>query len=380
MALADRDRLQVVNDELRVARQQPASPWLPLESNPEIFTSFARQIGPTVPFSKADAENLQDKLSCFKKARLREDGFQTEGWYWRFVDVLSLNPEDVCEGGLSSLTIPPESLCAACILLFPCSEKMYAARREEYKECMQELKVGIPQTNSVRKFATPAARSLFHIEQVSSFGNACGTIAAVHTLANLDLEKIMTTGFVVGGSPQGGPTSASSSAAIVDLEMKDMTNGNSRGNEETKHGNEGRCPIADFCSSFRSHSPHQRGEALVRDPNFQIMSDRAATHNAAQTSCPSRDGPALDHHYCTFVPSSPDQQHGEENENDIRVVELDGTKPTPIDHGPMRGAGLALDFLRGVCEVVQTKFVGADPNNINFSMMALIYGPEAAGD
>jgi len=309
------DLLQIVNDELRSEVCNSPSPWLPLESNPEIFTSFAQKISdPRMSFSPTSET----------------------GCYWRFVDVLSLDPN--VDPTLLAITIPPQSVVAACVLLFPCSQKIYAERRKEYVQCMKEM-----ESESNARLVTLAARSMFHIEQVSSFGNACGTVAAVHALTNLDLESLLSC------APSAGPSARKG-------------------------------PVADFCANFSSHTPKQRGEALVRDPQFRSVSDQAATHNAAQTSCPNRDGPALDHHYCAFVP----HLGGDLERKEVRVIELDGTKPTPVDHGLCAEGlkacqdGCAGGFLAKVCEVVQKKFVSVDPENIEFSMMALIYGPAVA--
>jgi hypothetical protein len=44
-AMADRDPLKAINDELRRSDAEATGPWLPLESNPEVFTSFGRRVG-----------------------------------------------------------------------------------------------------------------------------------------------------------------------------------------------------------------------------------------------------------------------------------------------------------------------------------------------
>ena len=87
----------------------------------------------------------------------------------------------------------------------------------------------------------------------------------------------------------------------------------------------------------------------------------AAEHVAAQTACPSREGPDLDHHYCAFVPVKVES-------GAVHVVELDGTKVCPVDHGPVAGGET---FLQGAAAVVQASFMSVEPGSMEFAMMAL---------
>ena len=57
------DRLKAINDELRGA-DADAGPWLPLESNPEVFTSFARQVGRTCGGSTRRCWPCSMMLAC----------------------------------------------------------------------------------------------------------------------------------------------------------------------------------------------------------------------------------------------------------------------------------------------------------------------------
>ena len=252
------DRLKAINDELRGKQQLDAGPWLPLESNPEVFTSFARKVGLPEP--------------------------------WRFTDVFGLDAE------LLAMVSRP---CAAVIMLFPCTERIYAARRIEDRALRAQQRL------------TEASTLAYHLEQVASFGNACGTIACVHALTNADV-----------GGMEGSLTA--------------------------------------FRTETAANTPAERGRALLTTSHLKQESDDAAEHAAAQTNCPSRDGPDLDHHYCAFVPIT--TASGEQ-----RVVELDGTKFCPVDHGPVPAEG----FLEGAAAVIKRRFMAVEPGNIEFSLVAL---------
>ncbi len=252
------DRLTVINDELR-GRQQKTSAWLPLESNPSIFNSFIHGLG--VPDS------------------------------WSFHDVLGIDDE--------LLAIVPQPAAAA-ILLFPCSEAIYRFRRGEERALS-----GVD--------PSAAARATFHVEQHAAFGNACGTIAAIHAIAN------SRWAFHEGGA----------------------------------------CFEA-FVRKHEHASSADRGRFLLSEPSFKSQSDSAAENPVAQTACPARDGPSLDHHYTAFVLC------------EGLLVEVDGTKPRPVDHGKSAPA----TFLTDVARVVRTNFMAVEPGSLEFSLMALCHtGP-----
>ena len=57
----DGDRLRSINDELR-HNAGASSPWLPLESNPEVFTQFAHSVGLPSDWGWHDVYGLDDEL------------------------------------------------------------------------------------------------------------------------------------------------------------------------------------------------------------------------------------------------------------------------------------------------------------------------------
>ena len=94
--------------------------------------------------------------------------------------------------------------------------------------------------------------------------------------------------------------------------------------------------------------------------SLKSASDETAVSAAAQTACPSRDGPALDHHFAAFVKATV--------AGSLHLVELDGTKPFPVDHGGTS----AETFMRDVGRVVREQFMELDPECIEFSCLALV--------
>ena len=113
----DSDRLKNINNVLRVQAVDADSPWLPLESNPAIFSEFAHSVG--LP----------------------------ESWDWH--DVYGFDDE--------LLAMVPRP-CAAVILLFPCTEPIYEARRTEAAEMRAQRARG------------EAAPGSFFLKQHAEFG------------------------------------------------------------------------------------------------------------------------------------------------------------------------------------------------------------------
>lgn len=222
--------------------------WVPLESNPEMMNTFAHAVG------------------------LPED--------WSFVDVLGVDPE--------LLQMVPRP-CVAVMLLYECSTNL-----ERYKRRQKaEIKVS----------GQTLSEKLFFMKQY--VGNACGTIAAIHCLAN--------------------------SAERLDV-PKDSS-------------------LGKFLAQTQRQSPEAIGAALADFSEFHEASEESA--EGGQTEAPEADE-ELNRHFVAFV------------EQDGDVYELDGTKAFPINHGPA-----ADGLLNAATQVIKSKFMAQDVDNIYFNMMAL---------
>jgi ubiquitin carboxyl-terminal hydrolase L3 len=229
--------------------------WLPLESNPEIVTPFARRVGMPAAFGFCDVYGIDDGL----------------------------------------LMMVPQP-CTAVILCFPSSDASYAMKES--------------QRAAIEASGQPAAPAdLFYLTQHDGFGNACGTIACVHALAN-------SAGLALDASSTLGT----------------------------------------FIAAQSGKSADEMGRALLSARDFREVSDVAASSEVASTACPERDE-RVDSHFISFVRGS-----------DGNVWELDGRKHAAICHGPTTDA---TSFLKDAVAVIKRDFMDADPGEIRFNMMAL---------
>ncbi|XP_058955110.2 ubiquitin carboxyl-terminal hydrolase isozyme L3 [Pocillopora verrucosa] len=188
--------------------------WLPLESNPDVMNKFVVNLGlkPT----------------------------------WSFVDVFGLEPE--------LLAMLPQPTCAL-LLLFPTSDKYH-----EYKTEQEE---------KVKEHGQEVSPNLFFMKQ--TIGNACGTVAIIHSIANNTDVLQLDEGF-----------------------------------------------LKKFIDSTKSLSPDEKGEQLESDEN--ICEAHAACAQEGQTETPSVDD-RVDLHFVAIV------------HRDGFLYELDGRKLFPINHG-----------------------------------------------
>lgn len=193
--------------------------WVPLESNPEMLTQFSRKVGLPEP--------------------------------WEFVDIFGVDDELLA-------MVPPGSV--AVTLLFQCSENL-----RKFQEA---------QRDAILTSGQVLSSDIFYLKQY--VGNACGTIASIHCLAN--------NAQALGLSPES--------------------------------------PLGRFLSRARGMTPQDAGR-LLADAN-ELHEASEASAQGGQTQAPEATE-ATDHHFISFV------------EKDGMLYELDGTKAFPINHGPTGG-------------------------------------------
>mmetsp|Transcript_111027 Transcript_111027/g.220864 ORF Transcript_111027/g.220864 Transcript_111027/m.220864 type:complete len:281 (+) Transcript_111027:69-911(+) len=244
--------------EREVTEQLAEVNWVPLESNPDMFTYFARHIG--LP----------------------------EGW--AFVDVLGVDPELISETMVSRP-------CLGVTLLFEYSENLIRS------QTLQEQKLRARGNDEM------SSQGVFFMKQY--VGNACGTIAAIHCVANAAKALHITAD----------------------------------------------SPVGQLLERTKGHSAKVIGAALADMEDFHMASEECAV--GGQTEAPEADEDT-NHHFICFV------------EHRGHVFELDGAKSCAIDHG-LAGA----DFLAATVKVIKANFMDADPENIQFNMMALVQCSEA---
>lgn len=311
----EEDRLKDIHHHLSKTQSSSSTSnittsWLPLESNPTVFTSYAR--------------STAHLPQC-----------------WEFVDVLGIGGDNNNDNLL--LLSPSESVlqspivCAGAILLFPTTEAIYNARSVQKARLRKE--------DQAYRHNNVMSQNVFHLEQVKSFGNACGTIAATHVLLN--------TGLALESVPDPFNNNSNDSKGESPLSLYKNACKSNGADNQAEH------------DSLR----RERGERLVQTQAVHSISDCAAQNRHSQTQCPESGDTYLGHHYCCFVPVTM-------GDGRVHVVELDGTKIRPVDHGPIversNNSSGSNAFLCTVASIVKRQWMDLEPNRIDFSLMALV--------
>ncbi|KZT39370.1 peptidase C12, ubiquitin carboxyl-terminal hydrolase 1 [Sistotremastrum suecicum HHB10207 ss-3] len=239
------------------------SRWIPLESNPEVMNEWSEKAG-------LDTSEYE------------------------FQDVYGLDPE--------LLGMVPQPV-QALILIFPITDEYETKRLEVDRKISEDGQVGLDE-------------GLIYIRQ--TIGNACGTMALLHAVAN---TKVKT-------SPDS--------------------------------------PLSTFITQCKGKTPAERSKLLEETDIFASIHLEAA--QSGQSSAPSADEDVNLHYTCFVLAASspassgtdPNAEHG----GGTRLVELDGRRVGPVDHGP------STDLLQDAAKVVKDVYIGG-ATSLNFGMIAL---------
>lgn len=121
--------------------------------------------------------------------------------------------------------------------------------------------------------------------------------------------------------------------------------------------------LAQFLALCKERTPEERGKLLEETTLFAKAHVEAAT--SGQSEVPAPDSLDTDLHFtCFVVAPSPEVKV-------LHLIELDGRRAGPIDHGPCEQDKL----LEAVAKIVKDQYVSVS-SSINFSMLSLGPPPE----
>jgi len=232
---------------------QPKPRWMPLEGNPEVLNKYIK--------------NLGVKSSDFE-----------------FVEVIGFDEE--------LLAFVPQPVCAV-LVIFPITKE-----HEEHRLKEQQVTAQSPPDYS---------QAIYFLKQ--TVGNACGSIAVIHALAN-NLEKFQL--------------------------------------DQHK-------PLAQFLETTKLMTPEQRAEHLQHALDMATANDTIAEEGESRVV--DREE-RVNLHFVTFINVNND------------LYELDGRQAHPIKHSLKENTDQSTDLLRQTKEIVM-KLIASVGGDIRFSMMAL---------
>jgi len=231
----------------------PKPRWMPLEGNPDVLNKYIKNLG------------------------VKNDDYE-------FVEVIGFDEE--------LLAFVPQPVCAV-LLIFPITEAHEKHRQKEMEEA----------THSPPDYS----QAIYFLKQ--TVGNACGSIAVIHSVAN-NLEKFQL---------------------------------------------DSHKPLAQFLETTKLMTPEQRAEHLKHAMDMATANDEIAEEGESRVI--DRDE-HVNLHFVCFV-----------NINN-ELYELDGRHPHPIKHQIQGQDGQTLDLLRATKKII-LKLIENAGDDIRFSMMAL---------
>jgi len=171
------------------------------------------------------------------------------------------------------------------------------------------------------------AADAFYLTQVGKLGNACGTVATIHALANLTLQS--------------------------------------------KYKNKlGDGPLKDFMEKTATFTPLERGRCMAKDKGIndvhQSFFAGGSNEKVSQTAAPKpgAEHDDVDYHFIAFL------------ERDGKLLELDGlSKSGPLEvpgYKPLTSTTSdPFHTIKAVAKRIQSKWVSKNPDEIRFSLIAL---------
>ncbi|KAF8152560.1 hypothetical protein B0H34DRAFT_663742 [Crassisporium funariophilum] len=198
----------------------------------------------------------------------------------------------------------------AVVLLFPIDSKGEVKRNTEDDRIAKD---GQPKIDN----------TIFWVKQTIS--NACGTIGLIHSLAN---SAVTFT-----------PTS----------------------------------PLQKYILECHDKTPLERAKTLETTPLFANIHAEAASDQTVNQTAVQED---TELHFTCFV-EAPEQEfrkiakQGGTADTGMRLIELDGRRNGPIDHGECK------DLLKDAANIVKSRYVTGS-SSVLFSMMALTTAPEGS--
>ncbi|CAF0872496.1 unnamed protein product [Rotaria sp. Silwood1] len=232
---------------------KPKPRWMPLEGNPEVLNKYLKNLG------------------------VKNDDYE-------FVEIIGFDEE--------LLAFVPQPVSAV-LLIFPITDEHEKHRRREFEEAAH----------------TPPdySQAIYFLRQ--SVGNACGSIAVIHSVAN-NLEKFQL---------------------------------------------DSHKPLAHFLETTKLMTPEQRAEHLKHALDMATANDMIAEEGDSHVIDREEH---VNLHFVCFV-----------NVNN-ELYELDGRHPHPIKHSVKIHSGQSLDLLRSTKDVI-LKLIENAGGDIRFSMLAL---------
>lgn len=253
--------------------------WVPLEANPEVLNGFARKIG------------------------VRDPNFA-------FQDVFGLDPE--------LLGFVPSPVLAV-ILLYPLTATSEAERLAELARQ--------PETD---RDAIPA--DLFYMKQ--TIGNACGTIAMLHCLANVSC---------LAKEEDGAGARAQDTAPVSAAGMA------------TRVARQGGGILDRFLAETAEMTPEAIGAYLEegRGCSEALHGLHGEAAQGGETTAPGVDD-EINLHFVAFV------------EKGGLLWELDGRRAGPVQRGPVEDG-----VMESVARVVKEVYIEGGGGDIHFNLIAL---------